>query len=203
MLLLINFILLSPKVFDRADLAYGMQASPQLYNSPGGQYSTMPPSGGNQVRTGPPSQQNPGGQYVGGPAGQYPGGPYGGPLQGSTPPGGQYQQYAGAPGTVQQQGGPAGALYGTGSLYGPGGQYVGAGGPPGGGKQSYEASSQDWDGNTLTARTFREEMEAGDDGTRSYRQQTTQVNKCSFKLSFKLSSKLSFRLSLASSLVLN
>lgn len=44
-----------------------------------------------------------------------------------------------------------------------------------GGKQVYQASSKGWDGDTFTARSYKEETQTTDDGTHSYRQQTTQV----------------------------
>ena len=44
-----------------------------------------------------------------------------------------------------------------------------------GGKQVYQTSSQDWDGNTFTARSYREEQESHDDGLHSYSQKSTQV----------------------------
>ena len=79
---------------------------------------------------------------------------------------------------------PGDARYGSGDLHQrpgdsqatPGDQRVApAGGPPGG-KQVYQTSSQDWDGNTFTARTYREEQEAHDDGVTSFSQKSTQVN---------------------------
>ena len=91
------------QVFDRSDLAYGMQATPMLYSSPGGQFSTLPGAG--MSRSGP-----------------------------------------------QDQG-----------RLGPGG------------KPMYGGHVQDWDNNTFAGKTYRDEMEAGDDGSRAYRQQTTQV----------------------------
>ena len=54
----------------------------------------------------------------------------------------------------------------------PGGQ-TGMGVP--GGKQVYSTSSSDWDGNTYTQKSYKEETESSDTGNRSYRQQTTQV----------------------------
>ena len=62
-------LLVDCQVFDRSDLAYGMQATPQLYSAPAGQYATLP--GGGQYRQGPAAgqqQQNPGGLYT--PSGQ-------------------------------------------------------------------------------------------------------------------------------------
>lgn len=53
-----------------------------------------------------------------------------------------------------------------------GGQYAGT--DPSG-KQVYKTSSQDWDGNSFTQRTYQEEKEESEDGSRMYRQQTTQV----------------------------
>ena len=64
---------------------------------------------------------------------------------------------------------------------GPGGQQVAPGGPIGGpgGKQVYETKSTDWDGQTFTQKSYREEVESSDTGSRMYRQQTTQV--CIYK----------------------
>lgn len=59
-----DFSTLYGQVFDRSDLAYGMQATPMLYSGPSGQYATLQPGQGMQQR-GPP----------GGPAGGPPGGP--------------------------------------------------------------------------------------------------------------------------------
>ena len=55
------------------------------------------------------------------------------------------------------------------------GAQPGAAGAYPGGKQVYEGSSADWDGNTYRERGFREETETTPDGMRSYRQETSQV----------------------------
>jgi hypothetical protein len=57
-----DFAAVYGQVFDRSDLAYGMQASPMLYSGPAGQYATLPQGQG--------MQQRPGGQ---GTMGRYPG----------------------------------------------------------------------------------------------------------------------------------
>ena len=41
------------QVFDRADLAHGMQASPMMYTAPGGQYATLQQGQGMQQRGSP------------------------------------------------------------------------------------------------------------------------------------------------------
>ena len=68
-----DFGTLYGQVFDRTDLAYGMQATPQLYNSPGGQFATLQAGQGMQQRPGP--GQGPPGAYSSqgqGPPGAYP-----------------------------------------------------------------------------------------------------------------------------------
>lgn len=55
-----DFGTLYGQVFDRSDLAYGMQATPQTYSTPGGQFATLPGQGMNRMgpqdggRGGPP-----------------------------------------------------------------------------------------------------------------------------------------------------
>jgi hypothetical protein len=58
-----DFGTLYGQVYDRADLAYGMQAGPMTYNAPAGQYATLPPGQG--MRGGP-------GQLMSGPPGSRP-----------------------------------------------------------------------------------------------------------------------------------
>lgn len=58
-----DFGTLYGQVFDRTDLAYGMQATPQTYSSPGGQFATLPGQGMQRMgpqdggRGGPPGKQ--------------------------------------------------------------------------------------------------------------------------------------------------
>ncbi len=135
------------QVFDRSDLNPQYQASPLQYHPPGATFVAAP---GDQSRAGPGQ-----GPQYGGPPGQGP-------------------QYGGPPGGMQYRGGPthevaqaAPGVYGA-----PGTQYGGAD-PKG--KQVFSTSSKDWDGNTYTEKSYREETEASEDGSRVYRQQTTQV----------------------------
>lgn len=63
--------------------------------------------------------------------------------------------------------------------FGPGGKMAPQQMRPGqtvapGGKQTYQTSSADWDGNTYTEKSYKEQSESSDSGNRSYRQQTTQ-----------------------------
>ena len=43
-----DFAAVYGQVFDRSDLAYGMQAAPSTYSTPGGQFGTLPMAGANK-----------------------------------------------------------------------------------------------------------------------------------------------------------
>ena len=177
------------QVFDRSDLAYGTKASPMIYSAQGDQYASPTHSLGRDMPIGQQYASNTR-QYPGGPQ-QYPGGvqqypagsqqyPTGQDRNGQKPDqysttsslgrGSAYpdQYNTGAPNqgrisTGDNKYATAAPTYGR-----PGEQSPNRTGP--GGKQVYQTGSQDWDGETFTKRSYHEEKENTDDGSRSYKQ---------------------------------